>query len=97
MNSKIVKLIFIIIVILMNIGAGILLVSSVKSYINKIQNGDIQEISANDEEGNYETDMGEVLKNIVKKMTIKDALAILLPLLGLIMITTGTVILIKAY
>lgn len=95
MKENIIKIIIISVVLIINIILVIFLVSSVNSYINKIKNGEIQQIAENDSEEYADLNFTEIIKKVFASLTLNDIIQIVLLIVGLILMVLEVIIYIK--
>lgn len=95
-KEDIIKIIVISIIVIINLVLIIAVINSVKTYVDKINRGEIQQIAEDvDDNVDGNINLTEGLKNIIVSLSVSEIINMVLLLTGIVLTVEGVVIYIK--
>ena len=95
-KEDIIKIIVISIIVIINLVLIIAVINSVKTYVDKINRGEIQQIAEDvDDNVDGNINLTEGLKNIIVSLSVSEIINMVLLLTGIVLTIEGVVIYIK--
>lgn len=95
-KEDIIKIIVISIIVIINLVLIIAVINSVKTYVDKINRGEIQQIAEDvDDNVDGNINLTEGLKNIIVSLSVSEIINMVLLLTGIVLVIEGVIIYIK--
>ncbi len=95
-KEDIIRIIVISIIVIINLALIIAVISSVKSYIEKINRGEIQQVAEDvDQNENGSISLSEGFKDLILSLSISEIIKMILLLIGIILVIEGVIIYLK--